>query len=195
MAYKIVLNDYLMHMSVSNNKRGNRYHDNYGKFTNSPYTSRDGQRIIDEANRRTSVTPPPQKYGYKYEKSSNLSDDELKKRNQRKQNEKKYEQLYNPGRTISGIGGHLSDAGRAMSNVRIKGEKGPKTDLSQYSDQELQRIINRARNEAEYERLFNPERVSAGQKFVDGLSTTLSIAGGALAVAGAGYALYKKIAG
>lgn len=195
MAYKIVLNDYLMHMSVSNNKRGNRYHANDGKFTNSPYTSRDGQQIIDEANRRTAVTPPPQKYGYKYEKSSNLSDDELKKRNQRKQNEKKYEQLYNPGKTISGIGGHLSDAGRAMSNVRIKGEKGPKADLSQYSDQELQRIINRARNEAEYDRLFNPERVSAGQKFVDGLSTTLSIAGGALAVAGAGYALYKKIAG
>lgn len=136
-----------------------------------------------------------QKYGYKYEKASNLSDDELKRRNQRKQNEKKYEQLYNPGKTVSRVGGHLSEAGRAVGNVRLKGKKGPKADLSQYSDQELQRIINRARNEAEYDRIFNPERVSAGQKFVDGLSTTLSIAGGALAVAGAGYALYRKIKG
>ena len=184
-----------MHMSVSNNKTGNRYHDNKGKFTNAPYTSKEGQRIIDDANSRTATAPERQTYGYKYEKASNLSDDELKRRNQRRQNEKKYEQNYNPGKQISSVGGHLSEAGRAVGNVRLKGKKGPKADLSQYSDQELQRIINRARNEAEYDRLFNPERVSAGQKFVDGLSTTLSIAGGALAVAGAGYALYRKIKG
>lgn len=165
-------NLYLKHGIIwSNNKSGNRAHsDSDGKFVSA-------------------------KYGYKYEKASNLSDDELKRRNQRKQNEKKYEQLYNPGKTVSNIGGHLSEAGRTIGNVRVKGKKEPKADLSQYSDQELQRIINRARNEAEYDRLFNPERVSAGQKFVDGLSTTLSIAGGALAVAGGIYALYKKISG
>lgn len=163
---------YLKHgITWSNNKSGNRAHsDSDGKFVSA-------------------------KYGYKYEKVSNLSDDELKKRNQRKQNEKKYDQLYNPGKTVSRVGGHVGDLGRAVGNIRVKGKKGPKADLSQYSDQELQRIINRARNEAEYDRIFNPERVSAGQKFVDGLSTTLSIAGGALAVAGAGYALYRKIKG
>lgn len=195
MAYKIVLNDYLMHMSVSNNKRGNRYHANDGKFTNSPYTSRDGQRIIDEANRRTAVTPPPQKYGYKYEKSSNLSDDELKKRNQRKQNEKKYEQLYNPGRAISEMGSATGELARAVQGIRIRGKKGPKADLSGYTDQELQRIINRARNEAEYDRLFNPEIESNGQKFVNGLGTALSLTTGALVAAGAGYGLYRKIKG
>lgn len=188
MAYKIVLNNFLIHH--------NKYHDpKNGRFTNAPYTSETGKRIIDEANRRTAVEPPPKKYGYKYEKASNLSDEELKKRNQRKQNEKKYEELYNPGASISSFGNELSNLGRSVGNIRIKGEKGPKADLSGYSDQELQRIINRARNEAEYDRLFNPERVSNGQKFVEGLNTTLAIAGGALAVLGGAYTLYSKVKG
>ena len=183
MAYKI----YLKHgITWSNNKRGNRAHSSTdGTFVSAHTTSYNTD----------SDTLNPKKYGYKYEKASNLSDDELKRRNQRKQNEKKYEELYNPGKAISGLGGHISNLGRSLGNVRLKGEKGPKADLSGYSDQELQRIINRARNEAEYDRLFNPERVSAGQKFIDGLNTALPIIGGTVALAGGIYGLYKKIKG
>ena len=163
---------YLRHgITWSNNKSGNRAHsDSNGKFVSA-------------------------KYGYKYEKVSNLSDEELKRRNQRRQNEKKYEKLYNPGNAISELGSGTGELARAVQGIKIKGKKGPKADLSQYSDQELQRIINRARNEAEYDRIFNPEVESKGQKFVNGLGTVLSLTTGALVLAGAGYGLYRKIKG
>jgi hypothetical protein len=69
----------------------------------------------------------------------------------------------------------LGKAAKNVSNIRLHGKK-QKTDLSQYSDAELQRIVNRLGNEQRYEQLTRSENVSKGQKFINGLGTGLTIA-------------------
>ena len=89
----------------------------------------------------------------------------------------------------------LGKAGKNMQNLRFHNKKGEKTDLSQYSDQELQRIINRARNEAEYDRLFNPAMETKGQKFVKGLGTGLTIASLVVGIVGGAAGAYSGFTG
>ena len=128
--------------------------------------------------------------------ASMMTDKELQYKIKRRKNELAYEQLYpSRGQQISNTGSDITRTAQSLQNVRLPKKKGPKADLSQYSDQELQRIINRARNEQEYDRLFNPERESEGQKFVNGLATFLTIAGGAVTVVGGGLAIYDRIKG
>lgn len=123
-----------------------------------------------------------------------MSDQELRRRIRRKRDEQSYEQLYpSRGQKVVNAGNDMQRTAQTLQNVHLPKKKGPKADLSQYSDQELQRIINRARNEQEYDRLFNPERESNGQKFVNGLTTTLAIVGGVVTIVGGGLKLYDQI--
>ena len=95
---------------------------------------------------------------------------------------------------LKATGDALSKAGRNASNIRLHGKK-QKTDLSQYSDAELQRIVNRLGNEQRYEQLTRSENVSKGQKFVQGLATGLTIAGGVVTLAGGAAGAYKAFTG
>lgn len=97
-------------------------------------------------------------------------------------------------RGLKAAGDTLSKAGKNASNIRLHGKK-QKTDLSQYSDAELQRIVNRLGNEQRYEQLTRSENVSKGQKFVQGLATTLTIAGGVVTLAGGAAGAYNAFTG
>lgn len=97
-------------------------------------------------------------------------------------------------RGMKATGDALSKAGKNVSNVRLHG-KSKKTDLSQYSDAELQRIVNRMRNEQSYEQLTRSENVSKGQRFVQGLATGLTIAGGVVTFVGGAAGAYTAFTG
>ena len=90
----------------------------------------------------------------------------------------------------------LGQAGKNMQNLRLHGKKkGEKTDLSQYSDQELRRIIDRARMESDYDRLFNPSTESKGEKFVKGLGTGLTVASLVVGIVGGAAGAYSAFTG
>jgi hypothetical protein len=97
-------------------------------------------------------------------------------------------------RGMKAAGDTLMKAGKNASNIRLHGKR-QKTDLSQYSDAELQRIVNRLTNESRYEQLTRSENVSKGQKFVQGLATTLTIAGGVVTLAGGAAGAYNAFTG
>lgn len=138
--------------------------------------------------------PDTGRFTYGPKSASMMTDKELQYKIKRKRNEQAYEQLYpSRGQQISNAGNDITRTAQNLQNVRLPKKKGPKADLSQYSDQELQRIINRARNEQEYDRLFNPERESEGQKFVNGIITGLTIIGGVVTIAGGSLALYDRL--
>lgn len=81
------------------------------------------------------------------------------------------------------------------SNSYLRGKKGPRADLSNMSDQELQRIINRENMERQYDNYFNTPTESKGKKFVDGLSTVLGITATAAGIAASGFAIYAAVKG
>lgn len=97
-------------------------------------------------------------------------------------------------RGMKAAGDTLMKAGKNASNIRLHGKK-QKTDLSKYSDAELQRIVNRLGNEQRYEQLTRSENVSKGQKFVQGLATTLTIAGGVVTLVGGAAGAYTAFTG
>ncbi len=97
-------------------------------------------------------------------------------------------------RGMKAAGDTLSKAGKNASNIRLHGKK-QKTDLSQYSDAELQRIVNRLTNENRYEQLTRSENVNKGQKFVQGLATGLTIAGGVVTFIGGAAGAYTAFTG
>ena len=88
----------------------------------------------------------------------------------------------------------LGKAAKNVSNIRLHGKK-QKTDLSQYSDAELQRIVNRLGNEQRYEQLTRSENVSKGQKFINGLGTGLTIATLVTGVIGGAAGAYTAFTG
>lgn len=97
-------------------------------------------------------------------------------------------------RGMKAAGDTLSKAGKNASNIRLHGKR-QKTDLSQYSDAELQRIVNRLGNEQRYEQLTRSENVNKGQKFVQGLATGLTIAGGVVTFIGGAAGAYTAFTG
>lgn len=74
-------------------------------------------------------------------------------------------------------------------------KRGPRKDLSSLSDKELQQILNRERMEREYDSYFNTPEESKGQKFVNGLGTTLTYAAAVAAIVGTGFSIYATIKG
>ena len=106
---------------------------------------------------------------------------------------------FNPNKA-SKVAGQISTGARNASqniannsNTYLKGKKGPRADLSKYSDAELQKILNRERMEREYDSYFNTPTESNGKKFVDGLSTALAITGTVAGIAGTGFAIYATL--
>lgn len=131
-------------------------------------------------------------------KPDELSNDELAKLNKRKSLENKYEQLY-PSRKkqvaegLSGVQSGLNTAGNALRQVRLKEKKNPRADLSNISDDQLRKILNREQMERQYDQLFNTPTENKGQKFINGLSTGLTIAAGIAGLAVAGVTIYDKL--
>lgn len=74
-------------------------------------------------------------------------------------------------------------------------KRKPRKDLSNLSDAELQRILNRERMERDYDSYFNTPEESNGQKFVDGLGTALTYAAAVAAIVGTGFSIYATIKG
>lgn len=68
-------------------------------------------------------------------------------------------------------------------------KQAPRVDLSHLSDQELQAILNRERNERAYNEYFNPPKQNKGAETVKTVAEVLTVAGGvastALEIAGA----------
>lgn len=166
-SYKAIVNGKcLMHF--------NPYHDKKGKFAKSPYGS-------DSAATRKVISKMYADY-----------DADEKAAKAASGNKKHSKGDLSKGLTKTGE--TLSKAARNASNIRLHG-KQKKTDLSQYSDQELQRIVNRLGNEQRYEQLTRSENVNKGQKFVDGLVTALTIAGGVVTLAGGAAGAYNAFTG
>lgn len=65
--------------------------------------------------------------------------------------------------------------------------RGPRYDLSDMSDEELRRILNREEMEQKYNNYFNPQQVNKGREVVqsvlDGATTALTVAGGIASLA------------
>jgi hypothetical protein len=131
-------------------------------------------------------------------KPDELSNDELAKLNKRRSLENKYEQLY-PSRKkqvaegLSGVQSGSNTAGNALRQVRLKEKKNPRADLSNISDEQLRKILNREQMERQYDQLFNTPTENKGQKFINGLSTGLTIAAGVAGLAVAGVTIYDKL--
>lgn len=131
-------------------------------------------------------------------KPDELSNDELARLNKRRSLENKYEQLY-PSRKkqvaegLSGVQSGLNTAGNALRQVRLKEKKNPRADLSNISDDQLRKILNREQMERQYDQLFNTPTENKGQKFINGLSTGLTIAAGIAGLAVAGVTIYDKL--
>lgn len=81
------------------------------------------------------------------------------------------------------------------SNSYLRGKKAPRADLSNISDQELRKIIDRENMERQYDSYFNTPTESNGKKFVDGLSTVLGITATAAGIAASGFAIYAAVKG
>lgn len=131
-------------------------------------------------------------------KPDELSNDELARLNKRKSLENKYEQLY-PSRKkqvaegLSGVQTGLNSTANALRQVRLKEKKNPRADLSNISDDQLRKILNREQMERQYDQLFNTPTENKGQKFINGLSTGLTIAAGIAGLAVAGVTIYDKL--
>lgn len=94
------------------------------------------------------------------------------------------------GKGASATSQSLQGVSRSMAP-----KKGPRKDLSNLSDKELQQILNRERMEREYDMYFNTPEESKGKKFVDGLGTTLTYAAAIAAIVGTGFSIYATIKG
>lgn len=94
------------------------------------------------------------------------------------------------GKGASATSQNLQGISRSMTPKR-----GPRKDLSNLSDKELQQILNRERMEREYDSYFNTPEESKGQKFVNGLGTTLTYAAAVAAIVGTGFSIYATIKG
>lgn len=168
--YKAIINRSLCHANYTIDDDGRFHSTADGKFV-----SKGGRVSVDQ-----------------------LSTDELKRVNTRD----KLEEVYNKnhktraGRVAEGLDSAsrgLSNAANATRNIRLKQKKNPRIDLSKYSDKELDAILRREEMEQRYDRYFNSPQENKGQKFVDGLTTALAIAGGVAGIAVAGVTIYDKL--
>lgn len=75
------------------------------------------------------------------------------------------------------------DTASQYANQKLKPQKGPRKDLSQMSDQDLRKILERERMELEYDRYFNTPTESKGSKFVKDALEIGKVVGG-IAVGG-----------
>ena len=130
--------------------------------------------------------------------ASELSNDELSAYNKRANLEKKYNENFptkskQVGDMFDATSKGLNNASNVVRNVRLKEKKNPRADLSKLSDNELRQILNREQMERQYDQFFNTPTESKGQKFVNGLATGLSIAGGVAGLAVAATTIYSTL--
>lgn len=117
-----------------------------------------------------------------------LSTDELKKANNRRTLENKYNQLY-PSRSkqlsdaLSSTQSGLNTMGNALRQTKLPTKKNPRVDLSNLSDEQLRKVLNREQMERQYDQYFNTPVESKGQKFIDNAATIIPIIGGAVGIA------------
>ena len=127
-----------------------------------------------------------------------LSTDELKKVNNRRTLENRYNQLY-PSRNkqvaegLSGVQTGLNSMGNALRQTKLPTKKNPRADLSKLSDDQLRKILNREQMERQYDQYFNTPIESKGQKFIDGAATIIPIIGGAVGIAVGAVTLADKL--
>lgn len=121
-------------------------------------------------------------------KASDLSDDELKKLNTRKNLENQYNKLY-PSRqkqlaeSVSDVSKGLGSLAGGVKQIRLKETKNPRADLSHLSDAQLRTILNREQMERQYDQYFNTPVENKGQKYIDAIGTGLTIATGVATLA------------
>lgn len=82
----------------------------------------------------------------------------------------------------------INTAHQNISRIKTKGNE--RIDLSNMSDQELQKILNRERMEQEYNRYFNTPQESKGKNFID---TVLPAAATIVGMAGTAIAAYAVL--
>ena len=121
-------------------------------------------------------------------KPDELSNEELKKLNNRKTLENRYNQLY-PSRNkrvaegLSGVQSGLNSMGNALRQTKLPTKKKPRADLSNLSDEQLRKVLNREQMERQYDQYFNTPVESKGQKFIDGAATIIPIISGTVGIA------------
>ena len=112
---------------------------------------------------------------------------------QRKQYEKnEAEAKREKADTILSIGKESKNAADSIVNLydRFAGRKNKPVDLSQMSDSDLQKAINRMNMEQNYQRLVNQQNTSKGREVVGDI---LAVGGGALAVAASAITIAQGI--
>lgn len=129
-----------------------------------------------------------------------MTNDQISRANRRATLIANYEKYYpSTAKKVSGdlgsISGSLNNAANNVRQVKIKDKKAPRIDLSNISDEELRKILNREQMERQYDSLFNTPTESKGQKFVNNLAVGLSIAGTIAGIAGAAASIYSIFGG
>ena len=94
--------------------------------------------------------------------------------------------------TILSIGKESKNAADSIVNLydRFAGRKNKPVDLSQMSDSDLQKAINRMNMEQNYQRLVNQQNTSKGREVVGDI---LAVGGGTLAVAASAITIAQGI--
>lgn len=172
MPYRAIINDnrYLCHINENRSKVTGRFISGDG----------DGDGIIDDHHNQ------PRTSGQR--KASDLSDDELKKLNTRKNLENQYNKLY-PSRqkqlaeSVSEVSKGLGSLAGGVKQIKLKETKNPRADLSHLSDAQLRTILNREQMERQYDQYFNTPVENKGQKYIDAIGTGLTIATGVATLA------------
>lgn len=131
-------------------------------------------------------------------KVSDMSDEELRQRTARLENERKLQQLTPKEKTKLEGAKDLTDAASSAVNAAKNLEKAiPKSkkrsmdiDLKTMSDKQMRDEINRALLERQYNDMFNPPKVNKGREVV---RNVLEIAGPTLAIAGTALSIAVSI--
>ena len=151
---------------------------------------------IDNDGRFHSTTDG--KFVNKYPRARSLSNDELKRVNQRAVLESNYEKNY-PSEAKR-MAGNLRDASSSLNNaannvrqIKLKEKKAPRADLSKLSDNELRQILNREEMERRYDSYFNTPVENKGQKFVTGLGIGLTVTAALAGIAGTAVSIYNAV--
>lgn len=165
--------NYLVHFNKNRSKATGQFISGDG----------DGDGIVDDHHNQPRTSSQ--------RKASDLSDDELKKLNTRKNLENQYNKLY-PSRqkqlaeSVSEVSKGLGSLAGGVKQIRLKETKNPRADLSHLSDAQLRTILNREQMERQYDQYFNTPVENKGQKYIDAIGTGLTIAVGVATLASLG---------
>jgi len=93
----------------------------------------------------------------------------------------------NAGRTLANESAGLGRKLKSYNDESIRNTKRTKLDLSEMSDEQMRKEINRALLERQYNDMFAPQKVSMGREYaskvLDAGVKTLEVAGSALGIA------------